>query len=371
MRPKSMILLLLALGCGLVASVGISQVMDQNKSAPAAMEMEDILVASKDLEGLKTVAVENVKLEKWPKDKVPKGALKELADVEGRSPKALIVAGEAILDGKLLKPGERVVASQDIPKGFRVIGVKVEAATSGGSLLMPGDKVDVVVFLEDRSAAEKRVTARTILQNVKVFAVNQVYNAEQAVGGGEEGSNTIAAKTVSLLVKLEQAEKLTLAEQLGKIELVIRGPEDDEVGESDGADVAGLFSRGFDLLGNKEPAEKEENKGTGLFQFLTAQNTQADPVATVVDADLEPDWTMTLFEGTSRYEARFKDGKLMPEPEAVAAVAPSTATPEGAAAGTQTPGAPAIPGFPAGTEPAQGASAPAIPDLDKLFGSES
>ena len=102
MRPKSLILLLLALGCGLVASVGISQVMDQNKSAPAAVEMEEILVAAEDLDGLKLVPATKVKLEKWPKDRIPKGALKSLSDIEGRSAKTLIVTGEAILDGKLL-----------------------------------------------------------------------------------------------------------------------------------------------------------------------------------------------------------------------------------------------------------------------------
>ena len=31
MRPKSLLLLALALGCGLIASIGISQVMEKNK----------------------------------------------------------------------------------------------------------------------------------------------------------------------------------------------------------------------------------------------------------------------------------------------------------------------------------------------------
>ena len=48
MRPKSLILLLLALGCGLVASIGISQVLDRrNHHAEPAVEKEPIYVRSK------------------------------------------------------------------------------------------------------------------------------------------------------------------------------------------------------------------------------------------------------------------------------------------------------------------------------------
>lgn len=368
MRPRSLILLLLALGCGLVASVGISQVMDANKNVPAPMEMETILVAVENLDGLKSIDVAKVKLEKWPKDKIPKGALKELADVENRSPKASILAGEPILDAKLLKPGERVVASQDIPKGFRVIGVKVDAATSGGSLLVPGDKVDVVVYLENRQASERATTAKTILQNVKVFAVNQVYNAEQAVGNGDEGGNTIAAKTVSLLVKLEQAEKLALAEQLGKIELVIRGPEDEEVGETDGVEVASLFNGNLGILGGSGAADKQG----GLFQFLTGKDKQTETPVPVTPTDEKPDWTMTLYEGPSFTEARFKDGKLMAEPKPEVAAAPPQApqTP-GAAPGT-VPGQPVqLPGLPGAAGLPGGAESPSVPNIDALFDSDT
>ncbi len=50
MRPKSLILLLLALGCGLVASIGISQVMaNRNQAVAPTVETERILVANKDI----------------------------------------------------------------------------------------------------------------------------------------------------------------------------------------------------------------------------------------------------------------------------------------------------------------------------------
>ena len=48
MRMKSLILIFIALGCGLVASIGISQVMDRGGSG-GSLEMEQILVALAEL----------------------------------------------------------------------------------------------------------------------------------------------------------------------------------------------------------------------------------------------------------------------------------------------------------------------------------
>ena len=45
MRPKSLILLALALGCGLIASIGISQVLDSKNNKPAVVETTPIYVA--------------------------------------------------------------------------------------------------------------------------------------------------------------------------------------------------------------------------------------------------------------------------------------------------------------------------------------
>ena len=50
MRPKSMILIVIALGCGLIASIGISQVMENRAvEVPVAAPMEKIYVAMTDI----------------------------------------------------------------------------------------------------------------------------------------------------------------------------------------------------------------------------------------------------------------------------------------------------------------------------------
>ncbi|HPZ82795.1 MAG TPA: hypothetical protein PL064_05145, partial [Thermogutta sp.] len=77
MRTKSVLLLLLALGCGLVAAIGVKQVLatkDQATASPT-VEMQAIVVAAEDIAMGDPVKIEQIKLEDWPKSKIPEGAL--------------------------------------------------------------------------------------------------------------------------------------------------------------------------------------------------------------------------------------------------------------------------------------------------------
>ena len=86
MRPKSIALLLLALGCGLVASIGITEVMAKRNadSSAGTGETQPIFVAMTDIGLGDQLTSQVLKLEQWPKDKVPQGSISRIEDVEGR-----------------------------------------------------------------------------------------------------------------------------------------------------------------------------------------------------------------------------------------------------------------------------------------------
>ena len=84
MRPKSLILLALALGCGLVASIGISQVMDRNRGAQVSIETSPIYVALHNINLGDPIDSTMVSLQEWPTDKIPPGAIAQLEDLEGK-----------------------------------------------------------------------------------------------------------------------------------------------------------------------------------------------------------------------------------------------------------------------------------------------
>jgi pilus assembly protein CpaB len=229
MRTKSLVLLILALGCGLVASIGISQIIEQNKSGQQpATETQAILVAMKPIAGQEQIKAENVKLEQWPKNLVPKGALSKLEEVEGHRVKYNLTPGEPILQTKLVGDQDQR-ATTVVPPGYRLKAVHADAVSAVGNLIQPGDRVDVLVYLRSTNGGQQAATTTTILQDIKVFAVNDQWRAGEA-----GGTDPIPVKNVSLLLTPEQVEKLTLASELGKVSLVLRSPDDklkSDVGE--------------------------------------------------------------------------------------------------------------------------------------------
>lgn len=248
MRPKSLILLSLALGCGLVASLGINQVM--SRGTPAATPSSDtemIYVAAKEIAPNELIdPATMVKLEAWPKDKVPSGAITRLEDLQDRRTRHELFAGEPLLDKKLLPKGEASKRETDlIPPGYRVVAVKVDAVSTGGNLLKPNDRVDLLVHLvKNLSKGIDRNVTFTFLQDVKVFAVNSDIKED-----GKDGR--VAAKTVSLLLTPQEAEIVTFASNLGRITLSLRPTGDASTVATKGGDIR-------DLLGGDDSSRQSE-----------------------------------------------------------------------------------------------------------------
>ena len=287
MRGKSLALLALALGCGLIASIGITQVMSKRNTGDKAPtgETETIFVALDDIGLGEPLSSPLLRLEQWPKDKVPTGALTKIEDVEGRCTKTKLYAGEPILGNKLHAKGEQGGSvTLLIPKGFRVVSVRVDSVSSSGNLIRHGDRVDVMVHLR-RNPGEgfAETMIRTILQDIKVFAVNDVVGLDSEKSNGKP----IAAKTISLLVTPEDAELVMLATQMGAIQLVMRSREDDEfrdLGEGTGtsriADQGDPHDRADeDPLAKAASAEGEGEKGNGFLDFLKQAKNTVKPQA--------------------------------------------------------------------------------------------
>ncbi len=228
MRGKSLALLILALGCGLVASLGITQVLAKRGEQSPAAETTPVYVAKADISVGTAATSDVVKIEQWPKDKVPAGALSRQEEIDGRRARYRIFSGQPILEPMLLHRGE-VPLDGLIPKGLRVVAIPVGPETIQSGLVMPGSRCDIQVFMRaDTSLGIGETTAKTILQDIRVFAVNDMTSTETNDPKAPETHSMPTGKTVSLLVTPKQAEIVTLASQLGTIRLVLRSAEDTE-----------------------------------------------------------------------------------------------------------------------------------------------
>ena len=195
MRTKSLVLLVLALGCGLVASIGISQIIEQNKNSAVATETEAILVAMKPITAQEQLKAENIKLEQWPKNLVPKGALTKIEEIEGRRVKHALAPGEPILQNKLVGDDDKR-ATTDVPPGYRLKAVHADAVSAVGNLIQPGDRVDVLVYLKSNfNGGTQQAGTTTILQDIKVFAVNDQWRPGDSGEGEPSGRATALCRT--------------------------------------------------------------------------------------------------------------------------------------------------------------------------------
>jgi pilus assembly protein CpaB len=303
---------MLALGCGLVASIGINQVLASRGSSVKSGETQAIYVALTDIEMGDVLRPERMKLEQWPKDKVPTGSLSKLDEVEERRARTKIFAGEPILDGKLGAKGEDSGgAAELIPKGFRTVAVKVDMDSGLAGLIKPGNRVDVLVFVQQNlSKGILKTGTHTVLQKAKVFAVDSTFKNE------EEEEGAIQARTVSLIVTPEQAESVMLASQLGRIQLSLRNSDDDAEVTSQGTDTRRLLTGGSDSPGDGEgdpianllkgqPSEEKQPEP----RIDTPEPAQSEP--TLV-ADAGPKWRMTLLKGPDAVELEFREGQALP-----------------------------------------------------------
>lgn len=274
MRGKSLALLVLALGCGLVASIGVTQVIaNRHTEVPTpSIETQSIFVALEDVSLGQPLTAQVLKLEPWPKGKIPEGVFTKIEDVEGRRARTRLYAGEPITERKLLKRGETSGGiSPLIPKGLRVVSVKVDRVSGGGGLILPGDRVDVVVYLtRSRTGSIPETSARTVLQDIRVFAVNDEFDLSSE---GSDKRSITNAQTVSLLVTPAQAQKAMLAGEMGRIRLILRSPEDDEqtnLTVATAQDILGGSSGGSrdkETLMESGPAA-EDDKMQGFLDFL-------------------------------------------------------------------------------------------------------
>jgi pilus assembly protein CpaB len=310
MRPKSIALLLLALGCGLVASIGITQVMSRQTTEPAESgETQPIFVAMTDVGLGDQLNSQVLKLAQWPKDNIPAGAISRIEDVEGRRARTKLFAGDPILESKLLSKGASGQgATALIPKGYRVVPVKVDLVSRGSSMILPGDRVDVMGhFVRDPGRDIPETITQTILQDIKVFAVDDVVDLEKE----KDGRKSIVAKTISLLVTPDQAAMVMMASQMGPINLVMRGWDDDQQAPNARARPSELFGATTKTDRNKEtllepPDSSLSDKTKGFMDFLKARPAGNAAPTTTEQPKPRETWTMRMLKPGTIGEVTFE-----------------------------------------------------------------
>jgi pilus assembly protein CpaB len=91
------------------------------------------------------------------------------------------------------------------------VTVQVNEILGVAGFVLPGDRVNVLLTRSDKERGEY---TDVLMQNVRVLAVNQLAD--------DKSEKPVVAKAVTLEVSMEDAQKLVLAANVGRISLTLR-----------------------------------------------------------------------------------------------------------------------------------------------------
>lgn len=148
------------------------------------------------------------------------------ADFVGAITRRSFVQDEPLLPDDLVKTVDRKFLAAVLGPGKRAVAVPVEAQQSASGLVLPGDRVDVIlthVLVEVPGSATGSV-AETIMRDVRVIAVDQTLSAAYKPASAESGllADSRMPRVVTLEVDERQAQTLVVGLQLGKLQLSLR-----------------------------------------------------------------------------------------------------------------------------------------------------
>jgi pilus assembly protein CpaB len=169
-----------------------------------------------------------IKVIAWPGDSAPpKGAFTSKEQVVNKVAMNKFYPDEVITEKRISEYMGGSTLSALIAKEYRAISVRVDDVVGVAGFILPGNKIDILATKMDRMT--NKAATRTLLQNIKVLAVDQE--------ASQEKEKPAIVRAVTLELKPDQAEIMVQAMQEGTIQLTLRNPLDSVV-EDRAAEVA-------------------------------------------------------------------------------------------------------------------------------------
>lgn len=162
----------------------------------------------------------------------------QMADAEffGAITRRDFAEGEQLIVSELVRPNERQFLAAVLKPGTRAVSISLDVPQSASGmtmqgaagLVLPGDYVDVILTqtFEDLAVdATHKTVAETVMRDVQIIAVDQsLSSAEKTAPRAAITPATAprAPKTVTFALTEEQAERMFVAMQLGRLQLSVR-----------------------------------------------------------------------------------------------------------------------------------------------------
>ena len=208
-------------------------------SAPLSAPTIPVVVAAQDISAGARITADMVVIDDVLDKNALTGSFRTTAPVVGQVAVVPLVAGEQLVPDKITATGgaafgeygDNPPLSLLLEPGERAVSVQFSSLVGAGGLVRPGDRVDIILSVKTESPAGKDQIAATVLQGLKVLAIDQDVAAQASAAEGtipgDKDSNPLAT-TVTLAVSPVQGEVLALADMCrenfaGRLAIALRG----------------------------------------------------------------------------------------------------------------------------------------------------
>jgi pilus assembly protein CpaB len=216
--------ILMIFGGAWVSAALLTYFLWAQTKAPKTERTTKVVAAARDMAAGTRLRKADLKLVNVPEKDVPRTSVREPGEAADRVLLYPVNANEPITLGKLSSMAGAEGVPATIEPGKRAISVQMNDVSGVAGLVQPRSHVDV---LFTRSGSMHEALTSTILENVVVLSVGRLTEIQtSAAGAPAAASSATQNRAVTLLVTPEQAAKLELAKNQGKISLALRNPLD-------------------------------------------------------------------------------------------------------------------------------------------------
>jgi pilus assembly protein CpaB len=207
--------------------------------APPPVNVDQVLVAARDLPYGAEITDADINWIDWPKNSIPVGALSKSEtpdakeDIKTSYVRIPISGGEPVRKDRLIKGVTAGLMSTMLSPGKRAIAIDVTLNNTAGGFILPNDRVDVIRTFRDSEASKdlghEVFGSEVVLANVRVLAMGQTIEKK----GSEP---VVTGSTATLELDPHQAELVVLAQRTGQLVLSLR-PITDAIVKDAGAEA--------------------------------------------------------------------------------------------------------------------------------------
>lgn len=278
MSPMRLIILVGAALAAIAAAFLVRNMSSQGPAVAPVAQTETIvetrevsetkvLVARRDLRVGDMVSEADMEWAPWPEQNVVRGYATEednpeaLEQYVGSIVRVPIYDREPMLAQKLVLKSDTGTMAALLSPGMRAISVEISTESASGGFILPNDRVDVIltheVEVQTSDSVTERTATETILQNVRVLAIDQIFNKEE-----DDETASVIGNTATLEVTAREAELIALGQRMGTLSLSLRPWSDVSEAEPRGARTD-LLDGGFGSGGSVTIYRNGKMSGVG------------------------------------------------------------------------------------------------------------